>query len=313
MGIAAGRVLRFTRTERAVHWVQAITIILLLLTGFGLGLPAVEGLVGHRDLLRQIHLSSAFFYAIAPFAIALGANRASVARDVRAVETWDAEDLQWLVPGSITDPGRFNAGQKLNAIFVAWSTLAFALTGFIMWQNRRFPLDVVSRANTIHTDLAYVALLVFLGHLFLAAIWPNTRDSLAGMVNGTVRADWARAHHGRWEPDSGKNEAPSSREVLLSALRIAAAWFAGLFAARWILFAVGANVTDAVTRWLYDVTAWPGTASTTPGTGVHIMDWPALLYLALLILAWRAADHLSRTSSRQEPAFSADHPSSGGL
>jgi formate dehydrogenase subunit gamma len=290
---AAPRVLRFTRTERAVHWVQAATFLLLLFSGFSLSLPAIEGLIGHRDALREIHLSSAFFYAIAPMAVALGANRASVARDVQAVEEWDGEDLQWLVPGSRTDPGRFNAGQKLNAIFVAWSTVAFTLTGFIMWQDRRFPLDMVSRAHTIHTDLAYVALLVFLGHLFLATVWPRTRESFWAMTNGTVRADWARTHHGRWIPEDGSGPAPSRREVAVSALRIAIGFFAGLFAVRWLMFVIGANVTDLVTRWLYDVTAWPGAASPAPHTGAHVMDWPALIYLALLILAWRTVNRFS--------------------
>lgn len=291
MEIAAStRILRFTRTERAVHWVQATTFILLLISGFSLGLPAIEGLIGHRDLLRQIHLATAFFYAIAPTVVALGANRASVTRDVHDVETWDSQDVRWLLPGSDTEPGRFNAGQKLNAIFVAWSTVAFALTGFIMWQNRRFPLGVVSRANVIHTDLAYIALLVFLGHLFLATLWPTTRHSFWAMTGGTVRRDWARTHHPRWYPADAVNPPPSLREILLSAVRIALAWFIALFAARALFFAIGANVTDAVTRWLYDVTAWPGVTLPTPQTGVHVVDWPALIYLLLLIIVWRVAN-----------------------
>ncbi len=291
---AANRVLRFTRTERAVHWVQASTFILLLLSGFGLSLPAIEGLIGHRDLLRQLHLTVAFFYAIGPTVLALGANRASVARDVRDVETWDGQDVRWLLPGSDTEPGRFNAGQKLNAIFVAWSTVAFTLTGFIMWQNRRFPLDVVSRANVIHTDLAYIALLVFLGHLFLATMWPHTRDSFWAMIGGTVRRDWARSHHPRWHPAGAINPPPAGREIALSAIRIALGWFIGLFAARWLFFAIGANTTDAVTRWLYDVTAWPGATLPTPQTGVHVMDWPGLIYLVLLIIVFRFANHPRR-------------------
>jgi formate dehydrogenase subunit gamma len=295
-------VLRFTRTERAVHWTQASTFILLLLSGFGLGLPAIEGLLGHRDLLRQIHLTAAFFYAFGPTVIALGANRASVARDVHDVETWDAEDVRWLVPGSDTEPGRFNAGQKLNAIFVAWSTVAFALTGFVMWQNRRFPLDVVSRANVIHTDLAYIALLVFLGHLFLATVWPHTRDSFWAMTGGTIHGDWARTHHPRWRPDGTLNPPPAPREIVLSAIRIALAWFIALFAARWLFFVIGANTTDAVTRWLYDVTAWPGATLPTPQTGVHVMDWPALIYMVLLIIAFRFANRRNSDASSRYPA-----------
>lgn len=294
---AEARVLRFTRTERAVHWVHAAAFLLLLISGFTLGLPALEALIGHRDLLREIHLSSAFLYAIGPMAVALGANRASVARDVREVETWDEEDVHWLLPGSFTDPGRFNAGQKVNAVFVAWSSVAFVLTGFIMWQNRRFPLDVVSRANTIHTDLAYIALLIFLGHVFLATTWPRTRGAFNSMVGGTVGRDWARAHHPRWQPDEASGTGPSPEDVLRSALRIALGSLAGLFLARWIFEAIGANVTDAVTRWLYAVTAWPGVAAVEPRTGVHIMDLPALAYAALLVVAWRVVDRYRRVEA----------------
>jgi formate dehydrogenase subunit gamma len=292
-------VLRFTRTERAVHWLQASTFLLLLLTGFSLGLPAIEGLVGHRELLRQIHLTSAFFYAIGPTVVALGANRAALARDVHDVETWDGEDLRWLVPGSGAPAGRFNAGQKLNAVFVAWSTVAFALSGFIMWQDRRFPLDVVSRANVIHTDLAYLALLVFLGHVFLASVWPDTRGALQSMLSGRVERSWARSHHPRWIPPRAADGMPSRREILLTAIRIAVGWFAALFVARFLFFAIGANTTDPVTRWLYDLTAWPLAASRAPHTGVSLMNLPALLYLALLILAFRA---LNRFSARGQEA-----------
>jgi formate dehydrogenase subunit gamma len=284
---APHQVLRFTRTERAVHWVQAGSFLLLLVTGFSLGLPAIEGLFGHRELLRQVHLTGAFLYALGPMVIALGANRASVARDVHEVEVWTEEDLHWLIPGSESSSGRFNAGQKLNAIFVAWCTVAFTLTGFIMWQNRRFPLDVVSRANTIHTDLAYIALAVFLGHIFLATTWPRTRGAFPSMIRGTVGRDWARDHHPEWLPDTDGGAAPSAREILVSTLHIALGWFAALFAARFLFFLIGANVTDGTTRWLYDVTAWPGTASIAPQTGVHLADWPALIYLAVLIAVWK--------------------------
>src|SRR5579884_2753316 len=172
------RVERFTRTERAVHWVQAASFLALLITGFALMSPQIEGLFGHRELLREIHLSGAFFLFFGPAIVALAGNRASVARDVKAVDTWDADDLRWLIPfpvlrlfGVQTVPqGRFNAGQKLNAIFVAWSTLTFTVTGVILWQNRRFDTTLVSRSNDVHTALAYIALLAFVGHLFLATV-----------------------------------------------------------------------------------------------------------------------------------------------
>ena len=95
--LPSGRIHRFTRTERGAHWMQAISFLALLLTGFALQLPALEGLMGHRALLREIHLSSAFFFFFGPALIALSGDRRSMAEDVRDVDTWDRDDARWLL------------------------------------------------------------------------------------------------------------------------------------------------------------------------------------------------------------------------
>jgi formate dehydrogenase subunit gamma len=291
---------RFTRTERAVHWTQASSFLILLVSGFVLALPTLESIVGHRALLREIHLSAAFFLTFGPLIVAFAGDRRSLGRDVAAVDTWDADDLRWLVPfpllravGVRTPPqGRFNAGQKLNAIFVAWSTLTFVITGLLMWQNRRFPLDVVHQANTIHTSLAYVALAAFLGHLFLATIYPQTRHSFNAMTRGWVRADWAAHHHPKWVESLQPAPPPPAHDGLRAGLQIVLGAATALFGVRVLFFALGANPTDRVTDWLYGLTAWPGTASITPRTGVHLFDWPALVYLLLCVAAWFAVDRM---------------------
>ncbi|HEX6506338.1 MAG TPA: cytochrome b/b6 domain-containing protein [Chloroflexota bacterium] len=305
-----GRVRRFTRTERGVHWVQAISFLILLLSGFALSWPAIEGAFGHRALLREIHLSAAFFFFFGPAVVALAGDRRSVAQDVDAVDTWDADDLRWLIPfpilrlfGVRTPPqGRFNAGQKLNAIFVVWSVLAFSMTGLILWQNRRFPSDLVSRANTIHTLLAYVALAAFLGHLYLATIDRKTRPSFRAITEGWVRADWAREHHPKWLQTLATPPAAPAYDGLRTGIQIVLGAFVALFASRLLFFALGANTTDWVTDKLYAITAWPGVAGTVPATGVRVADWPALGYLILCGVAWVAADQL-----RKLPAATAGH------
>lgn len=294
-----GRVLRFDRTERAVHWTQAASFLILLASGFALAWPVMEATIGHRALLREIHLSAAFFYFFGPAIIALSADRRSIALDIEAVDTWDIDDLRWLLPFpllrlfgvSVPAQGRFNAGQKLNAIFVVWSTLTFTVTGLIMWQNRRFPLHLVSQANMIHTTLAYVALVAFLGHLYLATLYPATRHSLQAMTEGWVQLDWARHHHAKWLRRAVPAPLPPPHDSLRSAVQIVLGAFIALFAVRFLFFALGANVTDKVTGWLYAITAWPGLATIHPRTAVHIADWPALLYLVVLAAAWLVADH----------------------
>lgn len=292
------RLSRFTRTERAAHWVQAITFLILLASGFALALPSIESWLGHRALLREIHLSAFFFFFFGPALIALSADRKSLARDVQAVDTWDKDDLRWLIPfpilrlfGIATPPqGRFNAGQKLNSIFIVWSTLTFTATGILMWQNRRFPSDVVNQANSIHTTLAYVALLAFLGHFYLATIDPKTRHSFRAMTQGWVHEDWALEHHVKWVRQLAPAAAPPAYDALRTTLQLILGSAAALFAVRVFFFWLGANVTDKVTERLYDITAWPGVAAIHPQTGVRIADWPALGYLVLSILAWLIID-----------------------
>jgi formate dehydrogenase subunit gamma len=305
-GIEGERITRFNRTERSVHWTQAASFLVLLLSGFALQLPAVEAVIGHRALLREIHLSAAFFFFFGPAIIALAGDRRSIALDVSAVDVWDADDLRWLIPfpilrlfGVRTPPqGRFNAGQKLNALFVVWSTLTFTVTGVIMWQNRRFSLDLVHQANTIHTALAYLALAAFLGHLFLATVYPKTRHSLRAITQGWVRVDWAQRHHLKWLRGYRPAPIPPAYDGLRTALQIALGSAAALFAVRIYFIQLGANTTDKVTSWLYAVTAWPGLASVRPQTGVHITDWGAVGYFFLCLAAWILIDQMRRLHPR---------------
>ncbi|HZU13324.1 MAG TPA: cytochrome b/b6 domain-containing protein [Chloroflexota bacterium] len=283
-------VLRFTRTERVAHWLQALTFLSLMLTGLAISLAPVEALIGHRSLLREAHLASALFFVFGPTLVALAGNRRAVAADAEDVDRWTDDDLHWLArpqlePGPSTPPtGKFNAGQKLNAIFVAYSTFAFGLTGLILWQNRRFPTGVVSQANVIHTDLAYIALAVFLGHVYLAAVHRATRPALHGMVFGTVRREWAARHHVLWQG------APfESRLTAAAAVRAAFLFLVGsevaLLLVRALFEALGANPTDAVTGFVYALTALPATIGH-HATGVGAFDLAALFWAGLIGALW---------------------------
>ena len=44
----------------------------------------------------------------------------------------------------------------------------------------------------------YVSFILFIGHLFLAVIYPKTRHALNGITRGWVDEDWARKHHPEW-------------------------------------------------------------------------------------------------------------------
>ena len=269
------------------HWVQAAGFLTLLATGLIISINSLEALFGHRALLREIHLWSAFLFVFGPTLVSLAGNRASVAETVHEVDEWTGDDAEWLLhpalePNEFSPPqGRFNAGQKLNAIFTAYSTVAFAATGLILWQNRRFPFDVVSQANTIHSTLTYVALAVFLGHIYLATLHPATRQALHGMVFGTVRRDWAARHHPDWQLPQSDESSLTRASLLRSGLLLLLGTATTLVLVRFGLEWLGANTTDAVTSAVYTITRIPGT-SAHAATGVHIFDLGALIWGGLL-------------------------------
>ena len=216
----SGFLLRFSSTERAVHWTYALCFLTLLSTGLIMYLPALSVLVPSRLILRQLHLAAAFLIVTVPTLVGLFGNRQSIAVDAQAVDRWDEDDRAWLsdgLRGVPTEAGRFNAGQKANAAFTVGSLLLFVVTGVIMTLNiftRVLPDWIVSNASLIHDSLTWLALFAWLGHVFLAGIYPPTRESLRGMVTGFVRSDWARHHHPRWwqEQMATLQESPTGEE-----------------------------------------------------------------------------------------------------
>jgi formate dehydrogenase subunit gamma len=97
--------------------------------------------------------------------------------------------------------GRFNAGQKLNAVAIVAAWILFAVSGSFLWLGERDHTFQLGGMLFLHDVLTLVTLPLVLGHVYMAALNPATAGSLEGMTTGTVDADWARRHHPRWEPD----------------------------------------------------------------------------------------------------------------
>jgi len=188
---------RFSRTERALHWVHASAFFVLLGSGLVLYLPRLSELVARRQLVKDVHLYTGLAWAILIALLILLGLRRGLRETIRELERFDADDLRWLLRRG-GRASRFNAGQKLNAIVTAAFAVLFAVSGFLLWYGER---DTRFRfANTIllHDGLMYAALVLLAGHLYLSLIHPSTRHALRGMTRGSVDADWARRHHPRW-------------------------------------------------------------------------------------------------------------------
>ena len=207
---APARIERFTRTERALHWVHASAFFALLATGLILYLPALSTLVSRRILIRDIHLWVALAWAVALAVILVAGNRRRLAEDWREIETIDRDDRRWL-RGRRAPQGRFNAGQKINALLTIAFALLFALSGFFLWLGERDHRFILAGTGTVHDALTLFSVLLLVGHLYLALIHPSTRHALRGMTTGEVDESWARKHHPKWVAAENRPPSPPLR------------------------------------------------------------------------------------------------------
>jgi formate dehydrogenase subunit gamma len=191
---------RFSRTERVLHWANALGFFTLLGSGLVLYLPSLAVAVGRRPLVKDIHFWSGIGWVVLLCLVVLAGDRRGILRTARELDRFDRDDLRFLLARRPAPQGRFNAGQKLNAALTAAFTLLFFVSGMLLWLGERDTRFRLESTVILHDGLMYAALVLLAGHLYLALFHPATRHALRGITLGTVREDWARRHHAKWAP-----------------------------------------------------------------------------------------------------------------
>jgi len=197
--VKPGYVRRFSPAERLLHWVNAAGFFFLLATGLTLYLPRLSMLVSRRQLIQSLHFWAGVGWLGALAVVVLLGGRRLLAT-ARELDTFDSDDLRWL-RGRGGPQGRFNAGQKINAVLTAAFTILFGVSGLLLWFGEQDTRYRFASTVVLHDGLMYVSLLLLVGHLYLALIHPATRHALRGMTLGSVDADWAARHHAKWKPE----------------------------------------------------------------------------------------------------------------
>jgi formate dehydrogenase subunit gamma len=192
---------RFSRTERTLHWANALCFSFLLATGLILYLPSLAVLVGRRPLMQDLHFWSGIGWVSLLAAIAVVGDRRGLVRLAREVDRFDRDDFRWLLGQRPAPQGRLNAGQKLNTALTAAFTLLFLVSGLLLWFGERDTRFRFASTVLLHDGLMYAALVLLVGHLYLAVIHPATRHALRGITLGTVDEEWAARHHAKWRPE----------------------------------------------------------------------------------------------------------------
>lgn len=189
---------RFTRTERLLHWVHASAFFVLLGSGLVLYLPSLSTAVARRPLLKDIHFWTGISWAGAILLIIALGNRRALLQTAREVDLFDPDDRRFLTGDVRAPQGRFNAGQKLNAILTAAFAVLFFVSGMLLWYGERDTHFRLGGTAFLHDALMYLSVVIVGGHLYLSLVHPTTRHALRGMIKGDVRAEWAAAHHAKW-------------------------------------------------------------------------------------------------------------------
>ncbi|GGU97343.1 formate dehydrogenase subunit gamma [Streptomyces albospinus] len=198
VGTPAGRIARFTPAERWVHRTTATLMSVCVLTAGCLYLPFLAELVGRRALMVTVHEWAGI---LLPVPLLLGLASRALRADLTRLNRYGPHDRRWLRAALRRHKGRrpagkFNAGQKLYAAWIAGAVLVMLATGLLMWFPHLAPLLWRTGATFVHDWLALAVVVVVSGHVWKAYGEPEARR---GMRTGAVDARWAEREHPLWE------------------------------------------------------------------------------------------------------------------
>jgi formate dehydrogenase subunit gamma len=189
-----------------LHWINALAALWLTWSGALIYFDQPHLMGMDQPSLRFWHYCSGFVLAVAPVLSLLWATHDQGWRSELRMLLWDwhRDDWRWLgavarvlILGEAYPPpvGRYNAGQKLNARAVALLAAGLFVTGVLMANGGLVPAILRAGAYQVHDWLAVALLPIVAGHLVLTTLWPPTRQSLPGMIDGRVDATWLARQH----------------------------------------------------------------------------------------------------------------------
>jgi formate dehydrogenase subunit gamma len=214
-----GELLRHRSYTRFLHWMYGIFFFLALLSGFGIYLPWIfrwfTPLFGGGAITRLLHpwfgLGFVFFFFLQ-------------ALNWRGAMRWLPTDSIWMrrIKEYVThretmeseDVGFFNAGQKVQFWEIVYGSIAFVITGIVMWFPTVFGRILVSISYVIHDISALIMLAGIFVHIYLSTF--GEPGTIQAMTRGTVSEPWAWTHHPGWfKQITGRDPKKSVEEARL--------------------------------------------------------------------------------------------------
>ncbi len=207
IGMEGGRsgetITRFNWADRFVHWLTAVSFIVLAITGLNIafGRDLLLPLIGADAFSAFSHWGKiAHNYLSFPFTLGILLMLVLWVRD----NIPSRVDAEWFAAGGglvghrHVHARRFNGGQKALFWLVVLVGAAIAVTGYFLM----FPFTVVpdvggmQTVQTAHSVLSMLMVAVILAHIYIGTI--GMEGAFSAMGSGEVDLNWAEAHHDLW-------------------------------------------------------------------------------------------------------------------
>jgi formate dehydrogenase subunit gamma len=217
--ISSGRsgrtILRFNTLERSVHWLTAVSFVILALSGLNItfGKPLLLPLLAPETFtLISQWAKYAHNYLSFPFAIGVAFIFFLWIKD----NIPDEVDVEWLkqgggMVGSKRPPARrFNAGQKIVYWLVVLVGGAIVISGYLLM----FPfygtgISGMQLAQIVHGVGGVLMIAAMLAHIYIGTI--GMEGAFEAMGTGEVDLNWAKEHHKLWVEEEMRGSPAGAR------------------------------------------------------------------------------------------------------
>lgn len=192
---------RYQGRERVNHWITAIALILLTLSGLALFHPSLfflTALFGGGSATRMLHPWIGVVLMLSFLVLFIQMVRFNF---------WSKGDTRWLSrigdamsgkEDNLPEAGRYNAAQKLVFWAMTLIILVLFLSGLMIWYEyfgSSFTVGQQRVAHIVHALAAVAMILVVIVHIYSAFY---VRGTINAMTEGKVEGGWAFRHHRRW-------------------------------------------------------------------------------------------------------------------
>ncbi|MGH9807936.1 MAG: formate dehydrogenase subunit gamma [Terriglobia bacterium] len=205
-GYSDTTILRFNAFERFVHWLTAVSFIILGITGLNItfGRPLLLPWMGAEAFSTWSEWAK-YSHNYLSFAFTIGVALMFLMWVAENFPT--AADGEWLkLGGGMFDkkdkthpPARkFNAGQKILYWLVILASAAMMISGFMLMFPFYGGLTIgnMELAEIFHGVVAVLFVSLILAHIYLGTI--GMEGAFDAMGDGNVDLNWAKEHHNLW-------------------------------------------------------------------------------------------------------------------